>query len=103
MVFTIISKKPVLVENGKGNLVNIYVNGKVEKINKTVNLPTKYDFFTYGEIIAKFNITKEKPFVIEEIKPNASEEKTQETQEKEESEKTETSEEKEESKEKNKK
>lgn len=64
-MFTIIDNKVYLIEDNKMFPVNVSRENGVEKVGQTKDLPKTYEVYTIQEILIKFNIQENKPYLFE--------------------------------------
>lgn len=67
-MFTIVSNKVYVVEDNKMFPVNISKENGVEKVGQSKDLPKTYEVYTIQEILIKFNIQENKPYLFENKK-----------------------------------
>ncbi len=67
-MFTIVKNKVYLVEKDKMLPVNVSIENGVQKVGQEQDLPKGYQVYTLNEILVKFNIKLEKPYIFEDGK-----------------------------------
>lgn len=67
-MFTIVSNKVYVVEDNKMFPVNVSKEKGVEKVGQNKDLPKTYEVYTIQEILIKFNIQENKPYLFENKK-----------------------------------
>ncbi len=67
-MFTIIDNKVYVVENDKIFPVNVSKENGIEKVGQAKDLPKTYNVYTINEILVKFNIQENKPYLFENKK-----------------------------------
>lgn len=64
-MFTIVKNKVYLIENDKMFPINVSIENGVQKVGQVQDLPKGYQVYTLNEILVKFNIKLEKPYLFE--------------------------------------
>lgn len=67
-MFTIVNNKVYVVEDNKMFPVNVSKENGVEKVGQGKDLPKTYEVYTIQEILIKFNIQENKPYLFENKK-----------------------------------
>ena len=67
-MFTIVNNKVYVVEDNKMFPVNVSKENGVEKVGQSKDLPKTYEIYTIQEILIKFNIQENKPYLFENKK-----------------------------------
>ena len=67
-MFTIVDNKVYVIENDKMFPVNISKEKGIEKVGQAKDLPKTYEVYTIQEILIKFNIQENKPYLFENKK-----------------------------------
>lgn len=67
-MFTIVYNKVYVVEDSKMFPVNVSKENGVEKVGQAKDLPKTYEVYTIQEILIKFNIQENKPYLFENKK-----------------------------------
>lgn len=67
-MFTITNNKVYVLEDNKMFPVNISKENGIEKVGQSKDLPKTYEVYTIQEILIKFNIQENKPYIFENKK-----------------------------------
>ena len=67
-MFTITNNKVYVLEDNKMFPVNISKENGIEKVGQSKDLPKTYEVYTIQEILIKFNIQENKPYLFENKK-----------------------------------